>query len=282
MASIVSVHISLSENHPEVRMRQDEGGLVTGNPLLPCYDVTLSLMGGAVPAAGKIGGTPAGPFLECFGKNKRIAITHFCSDVLHLQARFGQKLGRALHSQKGYVMHRAAAQFTIAEPAQVFRTDMSDLSELFDIPFRVQVRSDLFPELGETVITLPGPGKSVDVIMNQFDPMMNGFRRAAAQAILVQSKDRVLQGLRAELREARRSRGNAGLLIWRFVKADPAKSPAPAFHRMKSVQHVRQKKKCRAGGDPLPLAIREHTSFTAETREEERSAQVCTHHAIGK
>ncbi len=166
------------------------------------------------------------------------------------------------------MMHRAATQFSIAETAQMLRADVSHLRELIDVPFRVQMGGDFFPELREAIITLPGPGERVDVIMNQLDPMMNGFWRAPTQAILEQSKDRVLQGLRTELRQARRSRSDAGLLIRRLVKPHPAKIPSPAFHHVKRVQHVRQKEKRSAGCDALPLAVGEHAPFTAEARQE--------------
>ena len=86
------------------------------------------------------------------------------------------------HAQVSDLVHRAPAELTSAQAAEMFLAVTGFPGQSRQTPIFGQMRREPFPEQAESVIVLERLGEAADIGMNQFDPMLDhhGLRRPAA------------------------------------------------------------------------------------------------------
>lgn len=115
-------------------------------------------------------GRPADPFLERAREDKRILVADRRGHDFDLIAGRGQQFRGAFHAEVGDLVHGAAAEFLVAEPAQMFRAEVTMAREFIQVPFFVEAGRNVLPQMPQPIIDVPRLGETQDVSVNEVQP----------------------------------------------------------------------------------------------------------------
>jgi len=180
------------------------------------------------------------------------------------------------------VMHGRAAQRTAAEATQVLGADMCLMRQLVERPVMADIRGDAFPDAVQTVIHLPGLRETLNVMLDQLDPMKHGGRLGLMARLLDESVDGVPQRRANKRCHQRRAAAQDRRLPRLLLVAHPAAAPDLARHGMERVHHERRQRHGHARAAFLPRTIHQHASFPFQAGEKVQAALMHAHDAVGR
>lgn len=231
-------------------------------------------------AAAVLGGRPADPFFEGGAEGEGVGVGEGVGDGLDFVGSLFEEGGGAAHSQVGDLVHGAAAEVTVAKPAELFVAAMGEVAKFLDGPGFAKIAIDGLPKFGEGIVDMPGLGEALDVALDEFDPMLDGDGIFGGAHFVVESLDGAAQGKAVEVGEDRGTGGGDALLVVGMGVADPAEFPVLGRDAMEGVQDMGRGQAGGTAAAGAPFAVDEDAAFAAEAGEEVRAAEVGADHAV--